>query len=172
MRRVHVVLLSVMLLLVLVGCQNSYSAAIQVAKEYAKTQYEVEDYTNVTFPSSIQIKERELSSLITDDFIPASRRGTQSRVIELPLQVAQAEQSTISVEKVHLIPSSKDDIKNESNKFFRYDMTLVVTNGQEESKNVHINGVLTMQKVNNEWKVSYDWNRSEKDLVKLLTRPL
>ncbi|REE69658.1 hypothetical protein A8990_13255 [Paenibacillus taihuensis] len=149
----------------LVGCKTDYKDASHVAAEYVKHQYVVTDYHQIKLPEGTMVKLIELKPYIMDDFTRIQE--TVQTNMELPLQIALAEKSNISTENLHILPNSKKAIQDKSNKLLEYDTTLVLTNDEGDSKEVKVNGVLTMIKVNEEWKVLADWNRSQSELASL-----
>ncbi|MFC4809715.1 hypothetical protein [Paenibacillus sp. GCM10023250] len=158
------IIIFVLIFSILVGCSSENSddkEAIQVATKYKETEYKVDDYHKVTLPEGIQAKADETKPYVTNDFYNSQMAN---RVTGLPLQIAQSEKSSIKADKIHF-----ESAQNEESgvKSLSYDLVLELTNDQGTSKEIKITGVLTMTKVNEEWKVKYDVNHNLNELSNL-----
>lgn len=126
------------------------SNAVKIATIYKSTELEINNYENVLEPKYVNQQYEKIRPLLTEKYY---EKQYNNRNITLPLQVAKKEKSTLKPENI------KFTFKKNEGDTISLDYSLILTllskEGQE-NKNIPIEGVITLSKINNEWRVEYD----------------
>lgn len=155
MKKVYIFLTTILaILLVLSGCEkDNLKEAKKFGENFLKKVYTFNDVNKITSIESryiiAQNSIENIKPLMTEEAI----KNNRYTIVEMPIKVASANKSNLSVEKLEL-----KQIRNEEDNnfyYFNYNMTIKLTplESGKESQTVDLSGKLIIFHDNNGFKI-------------------
>lgn len=137
----------------LASCANKTDDAIQFATEYKQIQFDIKGYGysgDMSMDVLDQLKER-LAPFLTENYMDYQLKN---RIMGLPLILAWKHNATsYKLDEMHfMVTEKKEDLVNLS-----YNTNVIFMDENEEEINkTTMEGIITLIKLNNSWKVDFD----------------